>query len=140
MRHNRQLLNFSLTLHDCLSAGIHLEAALNCILQQSSDPHLRIALNTLLQRIRDGLTLTSAMERTPFFPAEFVAQLSVGEESGNLDTMLGNISHTLEEKLTNLTTHLSQLLEPAIMVILGTMMGFIIISLYLPLFRLGDLF
>jgi type IV pilus assembly protein PilC len=80
------------------------------------------------------------MKQTGLFPNMVVQMTGIGEESGSLDSMLFKVAEFYEEEVSNAVDTLSTLLEPLIMVVLGTLVGGIVIALYLPIFKLAGTF
>jgi type IV pilus assembly protein PilC len=80
------------------------------------------------------------MKRQNIFPHMVVQMVSIGEESGSLDEMLTKVADFYEEEVDNMVDALSSLLEPIIMVVLGTLIGGIIVAMYLPIFHMAEAF
>ena len=80
------------------------------------------------------------MKQTGLFPNMVVQMTAIGEESGSLDNMLFKVAEFYEEEVSNAVDTLSTLLEPIIMVVLGTIVGGIVVALYLPIFKLAGTF
>jgi type IV pilus assembly protein PilC len=78
------------------------------------------------------------MQRTGLFPNMVLQMTSIGEESGSLDQMLDKIADFYEEEVDNAVASLSSLLEPAIMVILGVLIGGLVVAMYMPIFKMGQ--
>ncbi|WP_239688529.1 type II secretion system F family protein [Aquitalea magnusonii] len=85
-----------------------------------------------------GSSLSYSMQRTGLFPNMVLQMTSIGEESGSLDQMLDKIADFYEEEVDNAVASLSSLLEPAIMVILGVLIGGLVIAMYMPIFKMGQ--
>jgi type IV pilus assembly protein PilC len=97
--------------------------------------------NDAVRRIREdvsvGHQLQLAMRQTNIFPNMVVQMVAIGEESGALDKMLFKVAEFYEQEVNNAVDALASLLEPFIMVILGTMIGSMVIAMYLPIFKLA---
>jgi type IV pilus assembly protein PilC len=87
-----------------------------------------------------GHQLQLAMKQTNLFPNMVVQMTAIGEESGALDNMLFKVAEFYEEEVSNAVDTLSTLLEPIIMVVLGTLVGGMVVALYLPIFKLAGTF
>jgi type IV pilus assembly protein PilC len=87
-----------------------------------------------------GHQLQLAMKQTGLFPNMVVQMTAIGEESGALDNMLFKVAEFYEEEVSNAVDTLSTLLEPIIMVVLGTLVGGMVVALYLPIFKLAGTF
>jgi type IV pilus assembly protein PilC len=98
------------------------------------------AVRQMREDIAVGHQLQLAMKQTGLFPNMVVQMTAIGEESGALDNMLFKVAEFYEEEVSNAVDTLSTLLEPLIMVVLGTLVGGIVIALYLPIFKLAGTF
>jgi type IV pilus assembly protein PilC len=88
--------------------------------------------------ISEGASFKEAIVETGNFPFLVEQMISVGEESGALETMLGNLNRVYQEEVDTLVEGLSSMLEPIIMVVLGGVVGFLVVSMYMPMFQMGD--
>nr|MBP7259582.1 type II secretion system F family protein [Neisseria sp.] len=89
-------------------------------------------------KVTQGLSLTSSMQNTELFPNMVLQMAAIGEESGSLDDMLNKAAEFYEDEVDNAVSQLSSLMEPIIMVVLGSIIGVILVAMYLPLFNLGS--
>ena len=89
-------------------------------------------------KVNQGLSLTSGMQNSDLFPNMMIQMASIGEESGSLDDMLNKAAEFYEDEVDNSVAQLSSLMEPIIMVVLGSIIGVILVAMYLPLFNLGS--
>jgi len=78
------------------------------------------------------------MKETGLFPNMVVQMLAIGEETGSVDTMLAKVADFYEEEVDNMVDGLSSLLEPVIMAVLGVLIGGLVIAMYLPIFKMGQ--
>jgi type IV pilus assembly protein PilC len=85
-----------------------------------------------------GNSLTSAMQNTEVFPSMVIQMVSIGEEAGSLDAMLSKVADFYEAEVDDAVEALSSLMEPIIMVVLGTLIGGMVIAMYLPIFKMGQ--
>ena len=97
-----------------------------------------ILFRQIQSEVSTGVSLTSAMQNTQLFPNMVVQMVSIGEESGSLDAMLGKVADFFEAEVDDAVEALSSLMEPMIMVILGGLIGGMVIAMYLPIFKLGQ--
>ena len=88
--------------------------------------------------VSTGTSLTNAMTNTKLFPSMVLQMVQIGEESGSLDNMLGKIADFYEREVDDAVAALSSLLEPIIIVFLGTVIGGLVVAMYLPIFKLGQ--
>lgn len=128
------------TLSALLAAGVPLVEALGPVAQACD--HLVYSRTTLqLQRqVGQGSSLSEAMAQTTRFPAMIVQLCQTGEETGSMDTLLARAGSLLESELDDQVNGLSSLLEPLIIVVLGGLIGGILVAMYLPIFRMGQVF
>lgn len=97
-----------------------------------------VATHQIQSEVSTGTSLTVAMQNAEVFPTMVVQMVSIGEESGQLDAMLGKVADFFEQEVDDAVAGLSQLLEPLIMVFLGTIIGGLVVAMYLPIFKLGS--
>jgi len=131
------IARFARTLGVTFAAGVPLVEALDSVSGATGSP----VYNDAVKRIRDdvavGHQLQLAMRQTNIFPNMVVQMVAIGEESGALDKMLFKVAEFYEQEVSNAVDALSSLLEPFIMVIIGTIVGGLVIGMYLPIFKLG---
>lgn len=132
------LARFARNLAIALSAGIPLIEALSLTAATSGNMEFTGLITKLRNKIRSGLQLHYVMGLFPYFPALMVHMVRIGEESGKLEHMLDKTADFLEAEIDHFTGKLSQLLEPLIMLVLGVLIGGLVISLYLPIFKVGS--
>jgi type IV pilus assembly protein PilC len=87
--------------------------------------------------VSTGTSLTAAMLNANVFPPMVIQMVSIGEETGALDSMLGKVADFFEAEVDDAVEALSSLMEPLIMVVLGTLIGGMVVAMYLPIFKLG---
>ncbi|MDP1705907.1 MAG: type II secretion system F family protein, partial [Sulfurimicrobium sp.] len=85
-----------------------------------------------------GTSLTVAMQNTNLFPNMVLQMVTIGEESGSLDSMLSKVADFYEAEVDDAVDALSSLMEPIIMVVLGTLIGGMVVAMYLPIFKMGQ--
>ncbi|HTI95406.1 MAG TPA: type II secretion system F family protein [Rudaea sp.] len=131
------IARFSRTLGVTFAAGVPLVEALDSVSGATGSP----IYNDAVKRIRDdvsvGHQLQLAMRQTNIFPNMVVQMVAIGEESGALDKMLFKVAEFYEQEVNNAVDALSSLLEPFIMVIIGTLVGGLVVGMYLPIFKLA---
>jgi len=125
------------TLSTMFAAGVPLVEALDSVGGASGNHIYKVATKQIQSDVSTGTSLTIAMQAAKVFPAMVVQMVSIGEESGQLDSMLGKIADFFEQEVDDAVAGLSQLLEPMIMVFLGTIIGGLVVAMYLPIFKLG---
>ncbi|AVR88000.1 type II secretion system F family protein [Thauera aromatica] len=126
------------TLSTMFAAGVPLVEALDSVGGASGNHVYLTATRQVQSDVSTGTSLTVAMQNAAVFPAMVVQMVSIGEESGQLDSMLGKVADFFEREVDDAVAGLSQLLEPLIMVFLGTIIGGLVVAMYLPIFKLGS--
>jgi type IV pilus assembly protein PilC len=125
------------TLATMFAAGVPLVEALDSVGGASGNAVFAEATEQIQKDVSTGSALTTAMTATGVFPTMVLQMAAIGEESGSLDHMLSKAAEFYEEEVDEMVKGLSSLMEPIIIVILGVMIGGIVISMYLPIFKLG---
>ena len=127
------------TLSTMFAAGVPLVEALDSVGGASGNHVYLTATRQIQSDVSTGTSLTVSMQGVGVFPSMVVQMVSIGEESGQLDAMLGKVADFFEQEVDDAVAGLSQLLEPIIMVFLGTMIGGLVVAMYLPIFKLGSI-
>jgi type IV pilus assembly protein PilC len=125
------------TLSTMFAAGVPLVEALDSVGGASGNAVYAIATEQIQRDVSTGSALTTSMTATGVFPTMVLQMAAIGEESGSLDHMLGKAAEFYEEEVDDMVKGLSSLMEPFIIVILGVLIGGIVVSMYLPIFKLG---
>jgi type IV pilus assembly protein PilC len=125
------------TLSTMFAAGVPLVEALDSVGGASGNYVYQEATKNIQKEVSTGSSLTTAMQNTAIFPNMVIQMVSIGEESGALDGMLGKVADFYEAEVDDAVDALSSLMEPMIMVVLGTLIGGMVIAMYLPIFKLG---
>ena len=126
------------TLSTMFAAGVPLVEALDSVGGASGNAVFAEATEQIQKDVSTGSSLTSSMQTTGVFPTMVLQMSAIGEESGSLDHMLGQAAEFYEDEVDEAVKGLSSLMEPFIIVILGVLIGGIVISMYLPIFKLGS--
>ena len=126
------------TLSTMFAAGVPLVEALDSVGGASGNMLYAQATEKIQQEVSTGTSLTVAMGNANLFPTMVLQMCAIGEESGSLDHMLGKAADFYEAEVDDMVAGLSSLMEPIIIVFLGTIIGGIVISMYLPIFKLGQ--
>jgi len=126
------------TLSTMFAAGVPLVEALDSVGGASGNAVFAEATEKIQKDVSTGASLTTSMQTTGVFPNMVLQMCSIGEESGSLDAMLGKAAEFYEDEVDEAVKGLSSLMEPFIIVILGTLIGGIVVSMYLPIFKLGQ--
>ncbi|MFN3417510.1 MAG: type II secretion system F family protein [Caldimonas sp.] len=126
------------TLATMFAAGVPLVEALDSVGGASGNAVFAEATEKIQKDVSTGTSLTTAMQSTGIFPVMVLQMCAIGEESGSLDHMLNKAAEFFEQEVDEAVKGLSSLLEPVIIVVLGGIIGGIVVSMYLPIFKLGQ--
>ena len=126
------------TLSTMFAAGVPLVEALDSVGGAAGNAVFAEATTKIQKDVATGSALTTSMQATGVFPNMVLQMSSIGEESGSLDHMLGKAAEFFEDEVDEMVKGLSSLMEPFIIVVLGVLIGGIVVSMYLPIFKLGQ--
>jgi type IV pilus assembly protein PilC len=126
------------TLSTMFAAGVPLVEALDSVGGAAGNYIYLQATRQIQSEVSTGTSLTVAMQNTSVFPSMVIQMCSIGEETGALDSMLGKVADFYEQEVDDAVEALSSLMEPMIMVVLGTLIGGMVVAMYLPIFKLGQ--
>jgi type IV pilus assembly protein PilC len=132
------LARWSRTLSALVSAGVPLLQALDITGKTAGNHVIEQAMAGVIENVKSGGTIADPLKESPVFPAMVSHMVSVGEETGSLDTMLSKIADFYEDQVDAAVKALTSILEPVMIVVVGGIVGFIVISMYLPLFKVYD--
>jgi type IV pilus assembly protein PilC len=132
------IARFSRTLSTMFAAGVPLVEAMQSVAGATGNIVYEEATLRMKDEVATGQRLQRAMENVGLFPNMVVQMIAVGEESGSLDTMSAKVAEFYEAEVDNAVDSMSSLLEPMIMAILGVLVGGMVIAMYLPIFKLGQ--
>lgn len=132
------IARFARTLSTTFSAGVPLVEALDSVSGATGNVVYRNAVNKVKEDVSSGTQLNFSMRDTGVFPAMAIQMVSIGEESGALDTMLDKVATYYEDEVDNAVDGLTSMMEPLIMSFLGVVIGGLIIAMYLPIFQMGN--
>ncbi len=126
------------TLSTMFAAGVPLVEALDSVGGAAGNSVYLNATTSIQREVSTGTSLTTAMTNASVFPSMVLQMCAIGEESGTIDHMLGKAADFYEAEVDDMVAGLSSLLEPIIIVFLGTLIGGIVVAMYLPIFKLGQ--
>jgi type IV pilus assembly protein PilC len=132
------LARWTRTLSTMFGAGVPLVEALDSVAGASGNAVYSVATEQIQKEVSTGTSLTMAMQNAGVFPTMVLQMTAIGEESGSLDHMLSKAAEFYEDEVDEMVKGLSSLMEPFIIVILGVLIGGIVVSMYLPIFKLGS--
>jgi type IV pilus assembly protein PilC len=125
------------TLSTTFAAGVPLVEALDSVAGAAGNYVYYVATKKIQNEVSTGSSLNSAMQGQDVFANMVIQMVAIGEEAGSLDAMLGKVADYYEAEVDDAVAALSSLMEPMIMVVLGTLIGGLVIAMYLPIFKLG---
>ncbi|KMP11700.1 pilus assembly protein PilC [Candidatus Nitromaritima sp. SCGC AAA799-A02] len=129
---------FTRTLGTLLSSGVPLIEGLDICARTSGNKTVELAVFKTIEAIKEGESIAAPLSREDVFPPMVIQMIDVGENSGSLDTMLQKIADFYDEEVDTAVEALTALLEPMLMVFLGLIVGFIVVAMYLPIFKMGE--
>lgn len=132
------IARFARTLSTMFAAGVPLVEALDSVAGASGNRVYYDATKKIQNEISTGTSLTVAMQNAEVFPNMVLQMTAIGEESGALDSMLSKVADFYEAEVDDAVEGLSSLMEPIIMVVLGVLIGGLVVAMYLPIFKLGE--
>jgi len=125
------------TLSTMFAAGVPLVESLESVGGAAGNHVYKIATRQIQSEVSTGTNLTTAMQNVNLFPNMVIQMVSIGEESGALDSMLSKVADFFESEVDDAVDALTSLMEPLIMVVLGTLIGGMVVAMYLPIFKIG---
>ena len=126
------------TLATMFAAGVPLVESLDSVGGAAGNFVYKTATKQIQSEVATGTSLTISMQNVNLFPNMVTQMVAIGEESGALDSMLAKVADFFEQEVDDAVDAMSSLMEPMIMVVLGTLIGGMIIAMYLPIFKLGS--
>jgi len=130
------IANFATTLSAQVRTGVPILQALQLAGQTAGNSVYRKAIDLVRVRVREGERIAPVLKETKVFPTMVIHMISVGEESGSLETMLNKIAEFYEAEVAAAVESLTSLIEPLMMVVIGGIVGGMLIALYLPIFTM----
>ncbi len=132
------LARWSRTLSALISAGVPILQALEITGKTAGNHVIEKAMADVIANVKAGGTIAGPLKDTPVFPGMVCSMLSVGEETGALDVMLAKVADFYEDQVDAAVKQLTSILEPVMIVLVGGIVGFIVIAMYMPLFKVYD--
>jgi type IV pilus assembly protein PilC len=132
------LARWSRTLSALVSAGVPLLAALDITAKTAGNRVVENAMADVIESVKRGGTIAEPLKKSSVFPGMVTHMVGVGEETGAMDAMLTKIADFYEDQVAAAVKSLTSILEPIMLVVVGGIVGFVVISMYLPLFKVYD--
>lgn len=130
---------FTRTFGTLIKSGVPILQALDTVAKTAGNKVIENAILEAREAIREGERIADPLRRSAIFPPMVIQMISVGEETGNLDTMLSKISDFYDQEVDNAVKGLTSMIEPIIIVVMGLVIGSIVIAMFMPMFELGNL-
>jgi len=132
------LARWSRTFSALYSAGVPIMHAIEVTGQTAGNAVVEDAMESVIASVKSGGSLAAPLKDTPIFPAMVAQMIAVGEETGNLDTMLTKVADFYEDEVAAAIKALTSILEPVMIVLVGAIVGFIVVAMYMPMFKVYD--
>lgn len=131
------IARFARTLSTMVESGVPILAGLEIVSKISGNKVIEESLMKTKEDVMAGSPLSASLNKTALFPPMVIQMIMVGEKTGNLDAMLEKVADYYDEEVDNAVSNLTQMLEPALIVFLGIVVGTLVVAMYLPIFNLG---
>ncbi|MCY6370335.1 type II secretion system F family protein [Clostridium ganghwense] len=131
-------IKFAQSLSLLISSGVPILTSLEIIQNSFNDKYHKHKISNLILNIREGMSLSNALENTKLFEKFFVSMVLVGEETGNIDEMLDNVASIYEENINGIVNKISSLIEPITILILSIIITFVIVKFMFPIIDIMD--
>lgn len=133
------LARFASTLASLNKSGVEFMVAMDIVRTLINNVRIAEVIDEAMEHIRKGKSMTVALAASPWFPPMFVQMIAVGEQSGNLEAMLNKIAGAYERDVETAVRGMTSLLEPLMITVMGLAVGFIVISILLPIFEMNQM-
>jgi type IV pilus assembly protein PilC len=132
------LARWSRTFSALYSAGVPIMQAIEVTGQTAGNAVVEDAMDAVIESVKSGGSIAAPLKEAPVFPAMVAQMIAVGEETGNLDTMMSKVADFYEDEVAAAIKALTSILEPVMIVFVGGIVGFIVIAMYMPMFKVYD--
>jgi general secretion pathway protein F len=133
------LARFSSTLGSLLESGVGLMMAMQIVQALVDNVHISKVIDQAMEQLRKGQSMTIALSDSEWFPPMFIQMIAVGEQSGTLEAMLKKVSSAYEREVETAIVGMTSLIEPLMIVGMGLAVGFIVLSILLPIFEMNQM-
>lgn len=137
--HKICLARFTRTLASLIRSGVPILEVLNIVSQTVGNVVMEKAIKVAASDIERGQSIATALSKHPVFPSMVIRMITAGEQTGKIDNMLERISDFLDEEIETVLSGLTAMIEPILIVFLGVVIGGMVVCMFLPIFKLGDL-
>jgi type IV pilus assembly protein PilC len=128
---------FTRTLGTMISSGVPILDGLEIVAKTAGNKTVETAIYNVKQSISEGKTIAEPLEKSGVFPTMVCQMIAVGEQSGSIDTMLNKIADFYDDEVDDAVGNLTSMMEPLLMLFLGTTVGGLVIAMYLPIFKIA---
>jgi type IV pilus assembly protein PilC len=128
---------FTRTLGTMISSGVPILDGLDIVAKTAGNKIIENAIYHVAQSISEGKTIAEPLEKSGVFPAMVCQMISIGEQSGSIDIMLNKIADFYDDEVDDAVGNLTAMMEPLLMLFLGTTVGGLVVAMYLPIFQLA---
>jgi len=132
------LARWSRTFSALYSAGVPIMQAIEVTGQTAGNAVVEEAMEAVIESVKSGGSIAAPLKEAPVFPAMVAQMIAVGEETGNLDTMMSKVADFYEDEVSAAIKALTSILEPVMIVFVGGIVGFIVVAMYMPMFKVYD--
>jgi type IV pilus assembly protein PilC len=132
------LARWSRTFSALYAAGVPIMQAIEVTGQTAGNAAVEDAMDAVIESVKSGGSIAAPLKDAPIFPAMVAQMIAVGEETGNLDTMLTKVADFYEDEVAAAIKALTSILEPVMIVLVGGIVGFIVVAMYMPMFKVYD--
>lgn len=138
---NRKIIlaRFSSTLGSLLNSGVPLIASLQIVSSLVNNLLVKEVIDEAIEKIKKGKSMSSALESSVWFPPLFLQMIGVGEQSGQLEAMLDKVASAYEREVESAVTGMTALIEPIMISVMGAAVGFVVLSILLPIFEMNQM-
>ncbi|OVE77262.1 pilus assembly protein PilC [bacterium F11] len=130
---------FTRTFGTLIKSGVPILQALETVAKTSGNKLIEIAIMSARESVKEGERIAAPLKKSQIFPPMVIQMVAIGEETGNLDAMLSKIADFYDQEVDAAVKGLTSMIEPIIIVIMGVVIGFIVIAMFMPMFELGGL-
>jgi len=133
------LARFSSTLGSLLDSSVGLMTSMQIVQTLIDNVHVSLVIDEAMEQIQKGQSMTEALSCSEWFPPMFVQMIAVGEQSGNLENMLKKVSSAYERDVETAIMGMTSLIEPIMIAVMGLVVGFVVLSILLPIFEMNQM-
>jgi type IV pilus assembly protein PilC len=132
------LARWSRTFAALYSAGVPIMQAIEVTGQTAGNAMVEKAMGDVIESVKSGGSIADPLKDAPIFPPMVAQMIAVGEETGNLDAMLSKVADFYEDEVAAAVKALTSILEPVMIILVGGIVGFIVVAMYMPMFKVYD--